>query len=81
MPSKVRKGVLGKEGCKFCGCHGCHPSDMPVMPKHYGKQQQNSHHMAMAPRMYPRKQSDYSYRSYSRSRSRSQSDSRRRHYN
>lgn len=38
VPSKVRKGVLGKEGCKFCGCHGCHPSDMPVMNKHYGKQ-------------------------------------------
>ncbi len=27
MPKNQRKTKLPSEGCKLCGCHGCHPRD------------------------------------------------------
>lgn len=76
IPSSKRRSNIGREGCRMCGCRGCHPEDKSNSRRR-SRSRSSSYHRGR----HNSRRSDS--RSYSRSRSRSSSyrrSGRRRNY-
>jgi len=58
VPIHVRHGVLPPEGCKVCGCRGCHPEEILMRKQGYSSRQSRSDR-GMYPPPYDRYYYDY----------------------